>query len=79
MIPRRLRRHAEWLPGVMLIALLGCNSQVSPQTSRDEDPSAPDRRSPSPVQVRVTDGAGYRALLKGHLGQVVLVDFWALW
>jgi hypothetical protein len=62
---------------LVLVVLLGCNQQVSPppQKVRGDDGS----RQRSEVKVTVTAGAGYREVLKRHVGQVVLVDFWASW
>jgi hypothetical protein len=66
-----------WLPLLVLVALPGCNQQVSPppQQVHGNDGS---RQRPE-VKVTVTAGTGYREVLKRQVGQVVLVDFWASW
>ena len=73
----RPQRGYAWMSLLVLVALLGCNQQVSPppQPGRGND----DSRQRPEVKVTVTDGAGYREVLKRHVGQVVLVDFWASW
>lgn len=75
-------KHGDaWMSLLVLVFLLGCNQQVSPppQPARGNDSSANDSRQRPEVKVTVTAGAGYREVLKRHVGQVVLVDFWASW
>ncbi|NIP86349.1 MAG: hypothetical protein GTO03_12595 [Planctomycetales bacterium] len=72
MLGTRSRAATGWLPGIILVTLGGCG----PETATP--PRSEPRRLP-PVEVTVTDGTGYRAVLQRHAGKVVLVDFWATW
>lgn len=69
MFADRLRRRTVLQAvAVLALALDGCSASSSPQTGRSED-----------VKLEVIDEAAFGRVLRGHRGQVVLVDFWATW
>lgn len=76
--------------GLALLATIlagGCHP-ASPSERSQREPAAnatlaaqekPASTAASQIQLRIADAAEYRNLLRSHIGQVVLVDFWATW
>jgi thiol-disulfide isomerase/thioredoxin len=57
----------------------GCGPVANNEPASGRLESQPAAASRSDVQLAAVDRAGFDAVVGGHRGQVVLVDFWATW
>lgn len=74
------------------ILICSCTSDTSPLTAQDQragnhaaadtgEPgaSAPTNSARGAITLRAVDGSEFREVVSQHLGNVVLVDYWATW
>jgi len=74
---KRASRIALATPGLLFgfaaAMLVGCESSVNSAQSGSDSAAG------SPIELQVTDAAGYDDAIASLRGKVVLVDFWATW
>jgi thiol-disulfide isomerase/thioredoxin len=61
------------------ILLVGCSRPPSPPTSSAPTVEPPNAAAISKLDLRPVDRKGLDAVIAGHKGKVVLVDYWATW
>jgi thiol-disulfide isomerase/thioredoxin len=59
--------------------LAGCGPAVTGDSDSGRIDTDPAASIPAEVELVAVDRAGFDAAVAGHLGRVVLVDFWATW